>query len=314
MKHNKIIVTGGSGYIGTEIINQLVKKKYTVTNIDKKKPKTLNPKVIFYRQNLLSKSGLNKIFKDADVCIHLAAEVGGVAFANKYPAKILKNNTLIDLNTIDTASRAGIKKFIYISSSLVYEKCNKFPLKEEYVEKLPPPELSYGFEKLFGESLCNSYSQQYGMKYAICRLFNAYGCNSEGETDPNGHVIPDLIRKVKNSSGELELLGKKGITRSFTHVNDIANGIISVVENEMNTNETFNIASPIEYTLEQIVQLLWGICRKKEELRLVYLPSFSKDVYRNYASVEKAAKMLGWKATKKMKQGLSEMVNAPSLQ
>ncbi len=307
MNKKTIIVTGGSGYLGLQVVSHL-SKKYNVIIIDKKNPSHSLAGVRFVKHDLLNPSGLLEIFKKGELCIHLAAEVGGVAFANQYPAKILTNNSLIDINTISLSQKAKLKKFIYISSSLVYEKCQKFPLKEEYVDDIPMPSLSYGFEKLLGENLCKAYQQEYGLNFSVCRIFNVYGKNIEGNQDPNGHVIPDLIKKVSNSNGMVEIIGKQGIARNFSHVDDVAKGIVATLECKNAVNDIFNIADKKEYTLEQIVEILWKIFQKKEPLNFKYIPSFKKDVSRNYASLSKTHKLLGWEAVKKMEEGLGEMI------
>src|SRR3972149_717641 len=128
MKEKTIIVTGGSGYIGTDVVWRLINKGYYVISIDKRNPAHKYKNLKFYKHNLLNPIEKNKDLKGASACIHLAAEVGGVEFANKYPAKIMKNNSFIDLNVIDLCVRLSVKRIIYISSSLVYEKRKKFPL------------------------------------------------------------------------------------------------------------------------------------------------------------------------------------------
>lgn len=307
MKQKTIIITGGSGYVGEELIFQLLKKGYKVANIDKKKP-TVNNKATFYKHNLLNPTGLAKLLKNGDICIHLAAEVGGVSFANKYPAKIISNNSLIDINIINAAKNAGIKKIIYISTSIVYEKSNNFPLKENQTDSLPSPDLSYGFEKLFGENLCKAAEREYGLKFSICRLFNVYGIGSNGIGDPNGHVIPDLITKVKKSKEKIELWGGKGITRSFTHVSDIASGIIAVMESKKAENQIFNIGNSKEYSLEEIIKILWKLMKKKGVVKFKYKPTKFQDVKRSFADTGKAKKLLNWDAKIKMEEGLKGML------
>lgn len=307
MNKRTIIITGGAGYIGAHLATAL-SDKYNVITIDKKSLKKRIPYTIHIQQDLLSPLGLEKVFRKADFCIHLAAEVGGVAFANTYPAVILSNNSRIDLNVTNLCYKSKVKRYVYISSSLVYEKCETFPLKEEYAEKMTPPLLSYGFEKLYGERLCDAYNRQYGLPFSVCRLFNIYGKNILGNSDPNGHVIPDLIRKVKSSKGTVDLLGKKGIRRNFSHVDDVVKGIIAVLENKKGENEIFNIASNYEYTLEQVTELLWKLLKKNGKVTFKYLPSYKQDVKRNYASVTKAKKLLGWSPNVSIEEGLSRML------
>jgi nucleoside-diphosphate-sugar epimerase len=302
----RVIVTGGSGYVGRQVVSILSDKKYDVLVLDKKPLKT-SSNVSYKKIDLLSSKKLDEIFQKADFVIHLAAEVGGVSFANNFPATIISNNALIDLNCIRAASKAKVKKYVYISSSLVYEQSLKFPLVEKDTKNIPPPTLSYGLEKLFGESLCEAFFQEHALSYSVCRLFNVYGINSAGNRDPNGHVIPDLIKKVKDSTGEVEVWGKKGIRRNFTHVSDIAQGIVSTLESG-DVNEVFNIADKNEYSIEDIVLILWKVLKKEGAPKLRYVKKNKKDVLRNFASVVKAKRLLNWQAKKTMAEGLYEMI------
>lgn len=308
MNKKTIIVTGGAGYVGYHVA-KLLSERHNVITIDKMPLHKRIPNVKHLTYDLLESSeSIGRVFGRADICIHLAAEVGGVAFANKYPATILRNNSRIDLNVFELSHKANLDRLVYISSSLVYEKCSKFPLKEVFTNSIPTPSLSYGFEKQYGEQLCEVFKQEYGLSYSVCRLFNVYGKNASGSTDPNGHVIPDLIRKVKESDSTVELIGSKGILRNFSHVDDIAKGIIVVTESEKAENEIFNIADGHEYSLEEIVKILWKLLKKKGSVRFKYLPPHKIDVVKNTASVVKVKKTLGWVARIPIEQGLLEML------
>lgn len=309
MRNKTIVVTGGSGYIGTEVVLQLIGKGYKVINIDKKNPLYKNKNFKFYKYNLLKPLKIIKGFNNPIACIHLAAEVGGVEFANKFPATILRNNSIIDINTLDFCFRLSIKKFIYISSSLVYQKSKKFPLRENDTETIAPPSLSYGIGKLFGERLCSSFAAEKGNNFSICRLFNAYGLNSLLQSDPNGHVIPDLINKIKSGQYPVEVRGGGKIKRNFTHVRDLASGIIAVLENERSKNQIFNIASSQEYSLQNVVSIIWKISKKDKVLKIKKTKSFKIDVERNFANAEKAKKLLGWKTLIKIEDGLKEIMS-----
>ncbi len=302
----RIIVTGGSGYVGAEVVELLIKKKYSVLVVDKQSIYK-NSKATFLKKDLLSEKGLARVFQQTDSVIHLAAEVGGVSFANNYPATIIHNNALIDLNCIKAAAAAHVRKYLYVSSSLVYEQAIKFPLKEADTLHIPPPHLSYGAEKLFGESLCEAFFQEFDLQYAVCRLFNVYGINAAGFGDPNGHVIPDIISKVKESSGKVEIWGRKNIRRNFTHVSDIARGIVAALENE-NKNEVFNIADKNEYSIEDVTLTLWKLLRKPGLPNFYYVKKNKQDVLRNFASVNKAMKILNWRTKTSLQDGLKAMI------
>ena len=245
----KVLVTGGVGFIGSEVVKQLLEKGYDVKVADNlsKSESSVKEGYEFVKVDLTEKDKTIDAFKDVDVCINMAAKIGGIGYFHKYPATILSENNKIYSNTFDAAVKNNIKRMIYISSSMVFESTDKFPSKEEHVEKIPPPKTSYGFSKLSGEWYCRAYKEEYGLNYSICRPFNAYGINEfPREEIGYAHVIPDLIKKILSGQYPLELLGDGQQTRCFTHVKDIANGIITVMESKRAVNEAFNVSSPRE--------------------------------------------------------------------
>ena len=225
----KVLVTGGAGFIGSEVVKQLLEKGYKVRvadDLSKKEAKVLL-KCEFLKIDLTNKEVALKALDGMDICIHLAAKIGGIGYFHKYPATILSENNKMYSAVFEAAVEKKIKRIIYLSSSMVFESTKKFPSKESDLEKIPPPVSSYGFSKLVGEWYCKAFHDEYGLNYTIIRPFNAYGINeAPGEEVGYAHVIPDLIKKILSGQYPLELLGNGQQTRCFTHVSDIARGII----------------------------------------------------------------------------------------
>lgn len=307
MKKEIVVVTGGAGFIGTEVVFQLLKLHFRVIVIDIVPPKLQDKDVIFIQHDLTTPFSPRKFPKRVKYFIHLAAKVGGVAFANTYPASILKNNLLIDLYSIIFAKNANVERFLYASSSLVYEKDRRLPYKEDHND-LQPPTLSYGFAKLTGEKNCEAFQKEYGLAYTICRLFNVYGTNSLLRTDPHGHVIPDLIRKVISKEYPLSIYGSGMQSRSFTHVKDSATGIIKALFHSKAKNEIFNIAGNREISVENIAKTLWKISRRNEKFMLKRIIAYGNDVDRSVADCNKIKTMIGWIPKVPFREGLREMV------
>ena len=114
-----------------------------------------------------------------------------------------------------------VARFVYVSSSTVYERATVFPTPEEHAWECPPPRSAYGFSKLTGEAYCRAASAEHGLRYTICRPFNAYGPGG-----PDDAVIPDLIRKSLDGLSPMPIYGSGEQTRTFTCLDDVADGLV----------------------------------------------------------------------------------------
>ncbi|RLG10643.1 NAD(P)-dependent oxidoreductase [Candidatus Pacearchaeota archaeon] len=309
----KILVTGGCGFIGSEVVRQLLKKGYDVTVVDDfSKPRSsfVRQDYKFVNIDLTDKEKTEKLFRGQDLCIHLAAKIGGIGYFHKNPAMILSENNKIYSSVFEAASKANISRMIYISSSMVFERADRFPTKEEDLSKIPLPLSSYGFSKLIGEQYCKAFQEQFKLNYSICRPFNAYGINEYPEEEVGyAHVIPDLIKKtLETKTNELEILGDGQQSRCFTHVRDVAEGIITIMENPKAVNQDFNVSSPHETKIIDLAKEIWFLCGKKEEPKFKFIPGFKYDVKKRTPDVTKMEEILGWKAKIKLKDGLKEVV------
>lgn len=307
----KVLVTGGAGFIGSEVVKQLLEKGYKVrvaddlSKLEAKVPEGCE----FIRVDLTDKRTALKVIEGMDYCIHLAAKIGGIGYFHKYPATILSENNKMYSSVFEAAVAKRIKRIIYLSSSMVFESTRSFPSKEEDLAKIPPPVSAYGFSKLVGDWYCKAFHDEYGLNYTVIRPFNAYGINeAPGEEVGYAHVIPDLIKKILNGQYPLELLGDGQQTRCFTHVSDIARGIIMAMESEKAVNEDFNIGSEKEIKMIDLAKLLWEKCSMKKPFKVKFVPGFEYDIKRRVPSSKKARIMLGWRPVKKLEKELDEII------
>jgi UDP-glucose 4-epimerase len=308
-----ILVTGGCGFIGTEVVNQLVARGYRVRVADNlSKPYSRVPEgVEFVRADLSRDGQAEPVFAGVRACVNLAARIGGIGYFHRYPATILSENAKIYSNTFEAAVARKIDRMVFMSSSMVYESADRFPSEEADVVRLPPPFTAYGFSKLVGEWYCRAFAEQHGLRYTIIRPFNAFGPDEQaGEQVGEAHVIPDLVQKVRSGQYPLELLGDGQQTRCFTHVRDVADGLITAMESPRAVNEDFNISRPEEITMLQLAEKIFALCRPGQKFQAKLVPGFPSDIRRRIPDVTKARELLGWSAKISLDEGLREIVAA----
>ena len=248
-----VILTGSEGFIGHHLAQHLLDKGYRVIGIDNyekygyiERPHTNHPNFTLINKDLTLEFPIKEIAQlnlTPDYIIALAASIGGISYFTKHAYDLVAINDRINANTFDyaiTSYQLGyLKKMVYISSSMVYENCQDFPLKEHYSRETCPLS-TYGFNKLNGEIYCQGANEQYNLPYVICRPFNATGCGEEdcisgkfGHT----HVLPDLVYKALKSkpNSPLEIYGDGEQIRHYTHASDVARGIVLAMESDFTT-------------------------------------------------------------------------------
>jgi UDP-glucose 4-epimerase len=242
--------------------------------------------------------------------IHLAAIVGGIGNFHKLPHTLLEVNSALYNAVFRAALERDVKRLVYVSSSMVFERATEFPTTEEHLEECPTPRSAYGFSKLSGEHYCRAIYDEHGLPFTICRPFNAYGPGELPDPEPGiAHAVPDLIRKVLAGQRPLEIFGSGEQTRTLTHVDDIADGIVTAMSSPAGENEDFNISATEELTVAEIARVIWEACGEDPTaLEFKHLPSFEIDVQRRWPSVDKARHVLGWEARISVREGIARTV------
>jgi nucleoside-diphosphate-sugar epimerase len=242
--------------------------------------------------------------------IHLAAIVGGIANFHRLPHTLTEVNNALYNSVIRAALDHEVERFAYVSSSMVFERAELFPTPEDYLPECPVPVSAYGFSKLTGEVYCRAAHDEHGLPFTICRPFNAYGAGELPDAEPGiAHALPDLINKALSGQRPLEIFGSGEQTRTLTHVDDIADGVVTAMSSPAGLNEDFNISASRELTIAEIARIVWEACGEDpEEFSLKHMPAFAVDVQRRWPSVEKARRLLGWEARIPLEQGIATTV------
>ena len=340
-RRKTVLVTGSQGFIGGYLCRELLAKGYNVIGVDNyskygplkrehddhKRFKLLNVDISRYLP-------IYNNFLDIDYIIAGAAMIGGISYFHKYAYDLLATNERILANTFDTAinlhQRGRLNRIVVISSSMVYEGADAYdimtdeqnepwPTKEGFQSIFPPPNSTYGFQKLSAEYFCLGAQQQYGLPYTIVRPFNCVGLGEEeavGEAEvmsgnvklQMSHVLPDLVNKCLRGQDPLRILGDGSQVRCYTHGKDIARGIIDAMECPAGQMNDFNIASDRPTTVLELAEMVWDRINPEKPFRYESDPPFAHDVQKRIPDVSKAKRVLGFEAKISLEDSVAEVV------
>jgi nucleoside-diphosphate-sugar epimerase len=309
----RVLVTGGAGTIGSAVVRRLIADpQWEVRVSDQRQPpQWMCEACEVHTGDLRDPDEALRALGDATHVIHLAAIVGGIGNFHKFPHTLLEMNTALYNGVFRAALERRVERLTYVSSSMVFENALEFPTTEEYIRDTPIPTSAYGFSKLAGEMYCRALADEHGLPYTICRPFNAYGPGEMPDDEPGiAHMVPDVIKKVLSGQRPLQIFGSGEQTRTITHVDDIAEGIVTATAHPAAENEDFNISAGEEMTVAQIARVIWEECGEDPAaFRLEHIPSFEVDVKRRWPSVEKARRVIGFEARIGVREGIRQTVD-----
>jgi UDP-glucose 4-epimerase len=310
----RVLVTGGAGTIGAAVVRRLLRDPDWEVRVSDQRaaPDWMREGCEVHTGDLRELDQAREAMRGCSHVIHLAAIVGGIANFHRLPHTLTEVNNALYNAIVHAALDHSVERFVYVSSSMVFEQATEYPTPEEHILDCPMPRSAYGFSKLTGEVYVRAAHDEHGLPWTICRPFNAYGPGEMPGDEPGiAHMVPDVIRKCLTlpEGARLPIFGDGTQTRTLTHVDDIADGVVTAMASPAGLNEDFNVSAVREMTVAEIARVIWEECgRDPGAFALEHLPSFEVDVVRRWPSVEKARRLLGWKARIELEDGVAQTV------
>jgi nucleoside-diphosphate-sugar epimerase len=326
----KLLVTGSAGFIGGYLVEELLQAGHQVVGLDNfskygplKQSSLQHPDYHFVQGDAKDTDLLRELLRDVDQVVAGAARIGGISYFHEFAYDLLAENERLTAAIFDAAVHAHkqgrLQKINVISSSMVYENAQTWPTPEGEQRRCPPPSSTYGFQKLATEYYAQGAWEQYRLPFTIARPFNCVGtgerraqCEKEVLSGnvrlAMSHVVPDLIQKVVKGQDPLRILGDGNQVRHYTWGADLARGIRLCIERNEAINEDFNLSTAISTTVLELAQLIWAKLRPGEPFRQVSDPPYPYDVQKRIPSTEKAARLLGFRATTPLSEVLDTVI------
>jgi nucleoside-diphosphate-sugar epimerase len=263
----RVLVTGAGGFIGHHLTRYLTERGYWVRGVDIKQPEfeptTANE---FKLLDLRQADSCLEATKDIDEVYGLAANMGGIGFIETNKAVIVRDNTLINLQSIEAARVNGVKRYLYTSSACIYpgylqQETDVTPLKEEHAYPADAED-GYGWEKLYMERVCRHYSEDFGLDTRVVRFHNIFG--PLGTYDGGREKSPAAIcRKVAlaNDEDTIEVWGDGEQTRSYCYIDDCVAGLYRLMRSDH--SEPLNLGQDRMLSINELVDIIAGIAGKK---------------------------------------------------
>jgi UDP-glucose 4-epimerase len=303
LQNGRVLVTGGAGFIGSELVRQLDERGYRVRVVDslvngrrQNLEDVLSGNVELVVADIRDTASMASMFSDVDLVFHLACL--GVRHSIHSPLENHEVNASATLELLHAAQRNGVRRFVYVSSSEVYGTARQAPISEEHSTL---PMTVYGASKLAGECYTRAFWETYRYPTIVLRPFNSYGprCHHEGDS---GEVIPKFLLRCL-ADKPMVVFGDGTQTRDFTYVGDTARGILLAGLSDSCVGQTINLGSGKEIRIEELARTI-AQALGKSSAEIVHVESRPGDVLRLLADNSKAKKLLKFEPSVSLSEGI----------
>lgn len=299
----RALVTGGAGFIGSNLVRLLVDEGHEVHVLDDLSSgyqENLGPfaEVAFTHGDVRDPEALGRAMTGAETVFHLAASVGNKRSID-HPVLDAEINVIGTINVLEAARSAGVRKVVFSSSAGIYGELKTLPIREDHPAE---PDSPYGASKLGAEKICLAYSKLYELEVVCLRYFNVYGSNQR--YDAYGNVIPIFVNQMLSET-PLTIFGDGEQTRDFVNVRDVARANFGAAEAH-GVSGAFNLASASAITINRLVELLRDVSGMEPTVR--YGPTRPGDVRDSLADVSAARQAFGYEPSVEIRDGLAEYV------
>lgn len=299
-KEREVLVTGGAGFIGSELVLQLLQKGATVTVLDnfssgKRKYLPKNKKLKIIKGDIQNETTTKKAVKDQELVFHLAA-LPFIPDSFYHPLDFFKTDTLGTINMLwSSINSNSVERFLHLSTSEVYGTAQYTPMDENHPTA---PHSTYAVSKLAGDRAAFTLHKENGFPIVIIRPFNSYGPRF---TEP--YIVPEIINQVLSNQKEI-ILGNVNSSRDFTFVSDTVSALILAIKEKKAEGEIINVGSGNEIKILDLVKIIVQIAGKKRKIKFDKSRIRPFDVNRLVCNNKKAKRILDWKPKIGFEKGL----------
>ena len=310
MGSTRVLVTGGAGFIGSHLVDRLIKEGFEVSVLDNLSTGRMenlmrhleSGGVRLVNADILDRRAVKQALTDVEAVFHLAA-ITSVPYSIKHPDATRKANVEGTRILLDACLGGNVERFIYVSSCAVYGEPEYLPIDERHPARPVSP---YAESKLEAERLCSEFQKAYGLKTTIVRPFNVYGPRMRSGI--YGAVIACFIERLRSNKPPI-IYGDGTQTRDFVHVWDVVNALMLTLNNQKAIGEIFNVASGVATSIDELAKLVMELSGV-DGLKPLYRPARNGDIKHSYADISKAKAKLGYEPKISLKEGITALVGS----